>query len=102
MAWTVQRSKLEIYIDILRAMASQGPMTITRLVSTIDMDREALIQQVDSLIWHNLTEEQNLSKGEKFYVITEKGVRVLKVIVTIDEEIRRKGITILSKSPLLF
>jgi len=77
-------------------------MMITQLVSSIDVDRETLTQHVDSLIWHGLMEEQNLSQGGKFYVITEKGVRILKVIVTIDAEIRRKGITILSKGPILF
>jgi predicted transcriptional regulator len=85
----VRRSKLEVNLDILKILASQGPMELTQLMNKIDLSQSVLKQHLDFLIPQNLVEEQNLDKDETFYVITERGLRVLKVIVPIVEEARK-------------
>ncbi len=85
----VRRSKLEVNLDILKILASQGPMELTQLMNKADLSQSVLEQHLDFLIPQNLVEEQNLGKGETFYVITERGLRVLKVVVPIIEEARK-------------
>ena len=85
----VRRSKLEMNLDILKILASQGPMELTQLTNKADLSQSVLEQHLDFLIQQNLVEEQNLGKDETFYVITERGLRVLKVVVPIIEEARK-------------
>lgn len=82
----VRRSKLEVNLDILKILASQGPMELTQLMNKADLSQSLLEQHLDFLIPQNLVEEQNLGKDETFYVVTERGLRVLKVVVPIIEE----------------
>lgn len=85
----VRRSKLEVNLDILKILASQGPMELTQLMNKADLGQSVLEQHLDFLIQQNLVEEQNLGKDETFHVITERGLRVLKVVVPIIEVARK-------------
>ena len=88
----VRRSKLEIYIDILTMLDSHGPRKETQLVSSIGVSPEALEQHLDALQWQNLI-QKNLSKEGTLYTITKRGLRVLNVIVPIDEEMYGENLT---------
>ena len=91
----VRRSKLEVYVDILeilaraRNFASQEPMDITQLMRKTSLSRRVLKQRLNFLMQQNLVGEQ---KG--FYAITERGLKVLYVIVPIIEEARKIPATI--------
>jgi predicted transcriptional regulator len=85
----MRRSKLEMYIDILKISASQGPMKLTQLIHKTDISQSVLRQHLTFLIQQNLIEKQNFSKNEIFYTITERGLRVLNVVVPIIEEARK-------------
>lgn len=85
----VRSSKLEMNLAILKILASRGPMELPQLALKTDLSQNVLKQHLDFLIPQNLVEEQNLGKDKPFYVITERGLRVLKIIVPIIEEARR-------------
>jgi len=91
----VRRSKLERYVEILeilaraRNFASQGPMELTQLMHKTGLSKRVLKQRLDFLIQQNLVEEQNLSKDKISYAITERGLKVLYVVVPIIEEARK-------------
>jgi len=85
----VQKSKLEVNLDILKILASQGPMGLTKLMNKAQLSQDVLEQHLDFLVLQNLVEEQNLGKDETFHIITERGLRVLKVIVPIIEATRK-------------
>jgi len=85
----MRRSKLEMYVDILRILASQGPMKLTQLVHKTDINQGVLKQHLSFLIRQNLVEKQNFSRDEIFYTITERGLRVLNIVVPIIEEARK-------------
>ena len=91
----VRKSKLERYVDILeilaraRNFASQGPMDLTQLMRKTGLSKNVLKQRLDFLIQQNLVEEQNLGKDKIFYAITERGLKVLYVVVPIIEEARK-------------
>jgi predicted transcriptional regulator len=80
------RSKLIICIDILCALVSKGPMKFTRLSHKIELDTARLIPHLRLLIDRGLIEQRNLSENEIFYVITERGLKVLKVVSPIIRE----------------
>jgi len=85
----MRRSKLEMYADILRILASQGPMKLTQLMHKTDLSQSVLKRHLDFLIRQNLVEKQNFGKGEIFYTTTERGLRVLNIVVPIIEEARK-------------
>jgi len=86
----VRKSKLETYVGILeilaraRNFASQGAMELTQLVRKTGVSRKVLEQRLGFLVQQNLVEER---KG--FYAITERGLKVLYVVVPIIEEARK-------------
>jgi len=85
----VRRSKLEINLEILKILASQGPSRLNQLMHKTELSRSVLKQNLDFLVQQNLVEEQNLGKAEVFYVITERGLKVLNVVAPIIEEVRK-------------
>jgi DNA-binding HxlR family transcriptional regulator len=78
-----------MYVDILRILASQGPKKLAQLVDKTDLSQSVLKQRLDFLIQQNLVEKQNFSKNKIFYVITERGLKVLNIVVPIIEEARK-------------
>jgi len=74
------RSKLEMHVDILKALARHGPLKLTHIMYKANVNCSVLKQYLDFLIQHNLVEEQIRVKRRKkkaVYVITEKGRTVL-------------------------
>jgi predicted transcriptional regulator len=85
----MRRSKLEMNLDILKILASQGPRKLTQLMRKTDLSQSVLKQHLAFLIQQNLVEKQNFSKDKIFYAITERGLKVLNIVVLIVEEARR-------------
>ena len=91
----MRRSKLEMYADVLeilaraRNFASQGSIELTQLMHKTGLSERILKQHLNFLLRQNLVEKQNLSKDKIFYAITERGLKVLYVVVPIIEEARK-------------
>jgi len=81
----MRRSKLEIHVDILKILASQGPKKLTQLVHKTDLSQSVLKKHLDFLIQQDLVEEQNLGKDEIFYAITGRALKVLTIVVPMIE-----------------
>ena len=75
----MRRSKLELHLDILKALARhRGPLKLTHVMYKANVNCDTLKQYLDFLIQHNLVEEQTLHKKRVVYTITERGLTVLK------------------------
>ena len=74
----VRRSKLEIYVGVLKILATQGPMNLTQLTHNVGLSQSTLKQRLDFLIKQNLAEEKSSSGEEIFYDITGRGLKVQK------------------------
>lgn len=74
------RSKLMIGIDILCTLVSNGPMKFTKLSHKVELDIIRLVPHLKLLIDRGLVEQQNLGENEVFYIVTGKGIKVLKVV----------------------
>jgi len=97
----MRRSKLEMYIDILKVLARHGPLKLTHIMYKANVNCSVLKQYLDFLIKQNLVEERTLAKKRIVYAITERGITVLKyfrelkVVLPIIEEARSRGPTTL-------
>ena len=85
----MQKSKLKICIEILCILASNGPMKLTQLTTKVELNKTRLEQHLRLLKNRGLVERQKLGENENFYVVTERGLKVLKVIGPIIKEARR-------------
>jgi len=78
----MRRSKLEMYVDILKVLAHNGPLKLTHIMYKANVNCSVLKQHLDFLIRHNLLEEQTLRRRKNrkkvVYAITERGRTVLK------------------------
>ena len=93
---------MEMYIDILKVLAQNGPMKLTHVMYKANVNCSVLKQNLDFLIEQNLLEEQITSKRRNRtkirYAITEKGRTVIKYF---NEVNRALQITEESKIPAL-
>lgn len=76
-----KKSKLEIYIDILR-VAAKGTCKPTIMLYTINVSRTLLSRMLKNLEEWGLL-EQKKTKGPPIFMITNKGKRVLNKLDTL-------------------
>ena len=77
----MRRSKLEMYIDILKVLAHHGPLKLTHIMYKANVNCSVLKQYLDFLIQRNLVEEQTFRKKKNkrvVYAVTERGRTVLE------------------------
>lgn len=84
----MRRSKLEIHIDILRALAYHGRLKPTHITYKANVNCSALKECLSFLVQRNLVKEQTISKkGQKrrVYAITDLGLTALRNVKEIDK-----------------
>ena len=81
------KSKLMLCIEVLCTLVSNGrPMTLTQLLDKFEMD-ECRLKPHLRLLWNRgLVEEESFGDNKIHYVVTERGLKVLKVISPIIRE----------------
>lgn len=91
----MRRSKLEMYIDILKVLSQRGPLKLTHIMYKANVNCSVLKQYLGFLIQQNLVEERTVGKKRVVYAITQRGITVLKhfrelkTVLPIIEESRR-------------
>ena len=92
----MRRSKLEMYVDILKVLSHRGPLKLTHIMYKANVNCSVLKQYLDFLIQQTLVEERTLGKKRTVYAITERGIivlkhfRELKTVLPLIEEDNRK------------
>jgi len=74
----MRRSKLEMYVDILKVLSHRGPLKLTHIMYKANVNCSVLKQYLDFLIQQTLVEERTMGKKRTVYAITERGITVLK------------------------
>jgi len=91
----MRRSKMEMYIDILKVMARNGPLKLTHIMYKANLNCSVLKQNLDFLIQQNLIQEQitvkRRNKTKISYAITEKGRTVIKYFTEVDIALQITG-----------
>ena len=84
----MRRSKLEMYIDILKVLARHGPLKLTHVMYKANLNCSVLKQSLNFLIQQSLVEDQTSHKKRNrtrvVYAITERGRTVLKYFRELD------------------
>ena len=70
-----RRSKLEIYIDVLRVLAHHGPLKLTHIMYKSNVNCTVLKTFLDVLAQQNLVEEQIVQKYGSFDAAIENEKR---------------------------
>ena len=88
----MRRSKIELYISTIEALAYYGPMKITKITYKAKMNCSPLKVILDDLIRKDLVEERTVKKDKVVYAATPKGRTILsyfnelKEILLVPEE----------------
>jgi len=73
----MRRSKLEMYISTLEALAYYGPLRVTRITYKAKVNGGQLKVILDDLIQNGLVEKRAFNDSKVFYVATKKARTVL-------------------------
>jgi predicted transcriptional regulator len=73
----MRRSKLEIYLDLLRVLAQCGPLKLTHIMHKANMNCGILKEYLDSLVEQGLVKQRISGREKIVYAITQRGVIVL-------------------------
>ena len=74
----MRRSKLEMYVDILKVLAHRGPLKLTHVMYKANVNCSVLKEYMEFLIKQGLVEERTIGKRRVIYAITQRGITVLK------------------------
>ena len=74
----MRRSKLETYIAILNVLANKGPLKLTHIMYKANVNCGQLKEDLEFLINQNLVEKRTIKKEHIIFVITQRGINVLK------------------------
>jgi predicted transcriptional regulator len=74
----MRRSKLEMYVDILRVLAQRGPLKLTHIMYKANVNCNILKGYLDFLIKQGLIEERVVGKSKLVYANTARGTAVIK------------------------
>ena len=74
----MRRSKLEMYVDILKVLAHRGPLKLTHVMYKANVNCSVLKEYLDFLIKQGLVEERTHGKCRVVYSVTQRGIEVLK------------------------
>jgi len=72
------RSKLEMYIDILRVLADHEPLKLTHMMYKVNINCNVLKDYLEFLIKQDLVEERTVGEKRVVCVITQRGRLVVK------------------------
>ncbi len=75
----MRRSKLEIYVDILKALAHTGPLKLTHIINKANVNGVVLTDYLNFLIEKGLVVERTTKNRGTVFAVTQRGVNLLKI-----------------------
>jgi len=80
-----RRSKLEMYVDILKVLAHKGPLKLTHIMYKANVNCSVLKENLEYLLDQNLVEEEFAKKQKIVYAVTQRGISVLKYFKELEQ-----------------
>jgi predicted transcriptional regulator len=74
----MKRSKLEMYVDILKVLAKSGPLQLKHIMYQANVDCIILKEHLGFLIKQGLIEEIVIKKNSLVYANTNRGTTVIR------------------------
>ncbi|MGA2524451.1 MAG: winged helix-turn-helix domain-containing protein [Candidatus Bathyarchaeia archaeon] len=73
----MNRSKLEMNVDVLEVLDRRGPLKLTHIMNKANVNCSKLKECLDFLIQQGLVEKKIVGNERKVFAITQLGVTVL-------------------------
>jgi predicted transcriptional regulator len=83
----MKRFKLELYVGILKVLAHNGPLKLTHIMNKTNINSVILKEYLGFLIKQGLIEEPTTKDARVIYVVTQRGINVLKYFREIAQEL---------------
>ena len=74
----IRRSKLEMYVDIMKVLANNGPLDLTQIMSKANFNYPTFKEYLGFLIKQGLAETRTIKKKSTVFAVTQRGITVLK------------------------
>jgi len=87
----MKRSKLEMYVDILKVLAKSGPLQLTHIMYQANVDCIILKEHLGFLIKQGLIEEIVMEKNSQVYANTNRGTTVIRFFNKLNKILPVKG-----------
>jgi predicted transcriptional regulator len=81
----MRRSKLEVYVDILKVLVHRGPLKLTYVMYKANVNCGVLKEYLDFLIRQNLVEQRTVRKNRSVFAITHQGIIVVKYFKELEQ-----------------
>lgn len=88
-----RRGKIEVYLDVLKAVESEGYVGPTRLMYLSNLPLASLKQILKSLIGKGLVDELKISDRRRTYRLTEKGRKAVEALEEVNSIVGRRRIS---------
>ena len=82
----IRRSKLEMYVDILKVLANNGQLMQANIMSKVNFNCNMLKEHLSFLVKHELVEEQTIKKRKTAFDVTQKGISVLRYFKELEQK----------------
>ncbi len=76
---TLYKSKLMLCVEVLCTLVAKGPMKMIQLINNFEMEESRLEPHL-RLLWNRGLIEEEEFDNETLYIVTERGITVLKVV----------------------
>jgi predicted transcriptional regulator len=80
-------SKLEMYEDILKVLADQGPLKLTDIKYETNVDGNILKESLAFLIGQGLVDKQTIRKQRTIFAVTKRGITILNYFNKLSQDL---------------
>jgi predicted transcriptional regulator len=89
-------------MDILRVLAYRGPLKLTHIMYKANVNCGALKRYIDFLIKQGLVEERTMGKERRVYMITQRGITVIKAFKELKQALPMTEEETSNKMPIFY
>ncbi len=78
-SWGLQtiQSKLEMYLDILKVLRYNGPLTLNQILKKTNLEKTIFNKHIDFLTKQGMVEKRAAKTNNVVFVVTQRGTNVL-------------------------
>lgn len=81
----MRKTKLEMYIEILKVLAHNGPLKQNNIISKTNFNCNMLNEHLNFLTDNDLIEERTINKRKSAFAVTQRGITILKYFREFEE-----------------
>ena len=80
---------MQLCVEVLCSLSSRGPLKFRQIRRRVKLDKFLLREYLGFLVDRGLVEKQNLVDAKNVYVVTKRGLLVLKVLAPMIRDAQR-------------